>query len=140
MVFSHLNCCILSWRNACKTALVPLLKLHKQAVRLITNSDYRAHAKPLFKTLNMLTVHVIHKLEIAKFKHRVSSQCETTNLSSFTPLNSIHNYSTRISTASNYFVNRTNTKLGRKVNVFLDTKSLKTFTKKYKQYLLSLYE
>jgi len=35
----------------------------------------------------MLTIHDIHKLEVAKFMHRVSNQCETTNPSSFTPLN-----------------------------------------------------
>jgi len=79
MVFSHLNYCILNWRSACKTALIL-----KQAVRLITNSDYHAHAKPLFKKLDMLTVHDIHKLEVAKFMHKVSNHCEITNSSLFT--------------------------------------------------------
>jgi len=33
--------------------------------------------------LDMLTVHDIHKLHVAKFMHKVSNQCETTNHSPY---------------------------------------------------------
>src|SRR5690606_10465097 len=40
---SHVYYCNLIWGQACYTNLVPLIKLQKRAVRIITNSSYRAH-------------------------------------------------------------------------------------------------
>ena len=84
--------------------------------------------------------------------HKVSSQSESTSFNQFTPESSIHTYHTRISTRANYYVNRTNSKQGCKSKLILGPKiwaevpseikefSLKTFTKKYKQYLLTKYD
>jgi len=51
MIFSHLNYCVINWGNATESSLKSLLLLQKRAVRLITNSDFHAHANLLFKDL-----------------------------------------------------------------------------------------
>jgi len=67
MIFSHLNYCVINWEKASETTLKPLLLLQKRAECLITNSDFHAHANPLFKDLNILTIYDIFKLEVAKY-------------------------------------------------------------------------
>ena len=111
-----------------------------------------AHSKPLFNKLKILTINDIHKLEVAKYMHKVSKNCsEITNISKFIPLSTFHNLSTRFSSGTNYFINRYNTKQGSKSIQILGPKirsevpsdiklySLKTFIIKYKKYLLQQY-
>ena len=95
MIFSHLIYCNLAWGSAAKTVLTPLHILQKKAARSITNQNYKAHANPLFKKLKILTIFDIHKLEIAKYMFKTIQHHAGTTPSSFTPLTSLHNYSTR---------------------------------------------
>ena len=111
LMFSHLNYYILAWGSAAKTALL-LLHIHqKKVARLTTNQNYTAHANPLFKKLKLLTLNVIHKLEVAKYMFKTIQLHSGTTPSLFTPLSSLHNYYTRNSTA-NFFIKRNNTELG----------------------------
>ena len=43
----------------------------KRAVRIITHSNPRTHTSPLFSRLQLLKLHDIYKLEVAKLMHRV---------------------------------------------------------------------
>ena len=113
MIFSHLIYCNLAWGSAAKTALTPLHNIfQKKAARLITNQNYKAYANPLFKKLKILTIFDIYKLEIAKYMFKTIRHHAGTTSSSFTPLTSLHNYSSRNS-KTNFFI-RSNTELGKK--------------------------
>ena len=48
-VLPHLNYCTSVWCSACPTHLLPLIRLQKKILRVVTNSDYFAHTQPLFK-------------------------------------------------------------------------------------------
>ena len=54
IVYSYLIYCIESWGASYKTTLYPLLILQKRAIRIIANSEWRAHTAPLFKKLDIL--------------------------------------------------------------------------------------
>ena len=149
MIFSHLINCNLAWGSAAKTLLTPLHILQKKAARLITNQNYKVHANALFKKLKILTIFDIHKLEIAKYMFKTIQHHAGTTPSSFTPLTSLHNYSTRNS-KTNFFIKKSNTELGKKCKqvigagvwseVPLSIKSLSfpMFVKEFKEYLATI--
>ena len=66
LFYSYLNYGILIWGGAKATILNPLYLSQKKFVRLITNSDYRAHSAPLFKELKLLTIFDIFIFKVAK--------------------------------------------------------------------------
>lgn len=152
MICSHINYCILSWGSAARTVLKPIYVLQKKAVRLITRSDYKAHANPIFKKLNILTIYDIHKLEVAKYMYKVSKQSAIGRNAPFNLLSSLHSHSTRSSTNLNYFIPRAKTETGKKSKQILGARiwsevpsvikgySFSNFVKKYKQHLLSEYD
>ena len=76
LVYSHLNYGIHVWGSACDTDLEKIFLLQKKAVRAMTgNRWYQKHSEPgplassgpLFKTLGILKIKDIYKLNIAKF-------------------------------------------------------------------------
>ena len=76
LVYSHLNYGIHVWGSACKTDLEKILILQKKAVRAMTgNRWYQTHGNPgpltpsdpLFKSLGILKVGDIYKLNVGKF-------------------------------------------------------------------------
>ena len=54
-----LQYCSIIWASTYSTHLLPLLRLQKKAIRIITNSPPRAHSYPLFKTLQILEIVVL---------------------------------------------------------------------------------
>ena len=130
-----------------------LIKLQKRAVRLITNSRYNAHSTPLFKSLNLLKIDDIHKLEVCKHMYQVNSkQYAGVNPSAYIPLKSMHSYNTRKRVNENYFSKRTKSKFGRTNIEILGPKywtsvpsnlknySLRTFAKLYKEHIIMQYK
>ena len=95
MILSYLHYEILLWGNATNCNRLKLLQ--KKAVRTITNSNYLAHSEPLFKTLNLLKLEDIIKVNILKFHY----QYENNNLPlyfqniDYNPEISSHHYNTR---------------------------------------------
>ena len=76
LVYSHLNYGIHVWGSACNTDLEKILLLQKKAFRAMTgNRWYQKHSEPgplassgpLFKTLGILKINDIFKLNISKF-------------------------------------------------------------------------
>ena len=66
MVNSHLNYAILAWGFA----YTRINKLQKRIIRTITSSRYGAHTSPLFKSLRLLKLHDMLKVNVLKFYHR----------------------------------------------------------------------
>jgi hypothetical protein len=81
--------------------LNPLLIIQKRAVRNITRSQYQEHAAPLFKKLNLLTIHDISFMQISEFMFKINMNLLPQHFSQFFERNSaVHNYDTR---HSNHF-------------------------------------
>jgi len=66
LILSHLNFCILAWGYQCDR----ILKLQKRIVRILNISKYNAHTEPIFKTLKLLKVTDILKLQELKFYYK----------------------------------------------------------------------
>ena len=95
---SHLNYCISSWGSASASAMRLLFLLQKRAVRIITHSYPRTHTSLLFSRLQLLKLHDIYKLEVAKLMHRVYNKSLNTHnaeIHKYTMLDEIHSYNTR---------------------------------------------
>ena len=77
--------------------VIGLKLLQKKVVRIITNSNYLAHSEPIFKTLNLLKLEDIIKVDMIKFYY----QPENKNLPfyfqdiDYNPSISSHHYNTR---------------------------------------------
>ena len=63
LVLPHINYCLLSWG-------IQRDRIQKRAIRVVTYSQYNAHAKPLFKHLNILIFTDIIRLQQLKCHHR----------------------------------------------------------------------
>ena len=66
VVNSHLNYAILGWGYACSC----LKKMQKRIIRIITCSKYNAHTSPLFKSLRILTLDDMLRLNTLKFYYK----------------------------------------------------------------------
>ena len=67
LIQSHLNYCLIIWGSADKTILQPLLILQNKFLRLLTNSERRSHAPPLFRENKLLNIFDLYQLNILKF-------------------------------------------------------------------------
>ena len=93
LILSHLNYGLTAWGYRCDR----IKKLQKKAVRIICLSKCNAHTDPLFKSLNLLKVEHILKLQELKLYHKFSNNKLPVYLQNL-PLdqnNSIHNFNTR---------------------------------------------
>ena len=88
-VLPHFHYCTSIWCNTYPTHLLPLVRLQKKIVRIITNSDFLAHTQPLFIKTNILKLFDINKLQIGTYmyKHQYSHVITT--------LQASHEYPTR---------------------------------------------
>ena len=67
LILPHMIYGILAWGRHTKV----IHKIQKRAIRIIAASKYNAHAKPLFKKLNLLKACDICKLQELKFYHKL---------------------------------------------------------------------
>ena len=67
LIYPYLNYCLLAWGSAKMTTLQPIIILQKRLVRLLSGSDFNAHSSPLFKSLNLLKVCDLYKLQCQTF-------------------------------------------------------------------------
>ena len=96
LIYSHLCYCITSWGCASKTRLMPLIKLQKRAVCIITNNRYRDHTNPLFLDRKLLKIAEIYKLELSKLMFSVQKNILTiSDSTTFIPVSTVHYYYTR---------------------------------------------
>ena len=86
-VNSLLSYCNLIWMNTHPTVLLPLVKLQKRILRIITRSDFLAHTDPLFRNCKILKIESLKKLALALYSFK--------NKNNFQHLIALHNYQTR---------------------------------------------
>jgi len=72
LVPCHLKYCIVSWGAATNSVLQPLEVVHNNILLTITYNNYRCHIKPVYKSLNILKLNDIYKLELAKLMALIS--------------------------------------------------------------------
>ena len=66
LISPHLNYSLLCWGFSIQR----LHKIQKKAIRVICMSKYNAHTEPLFKSLNLLNVSDIFKINTLKFVYK----------------------------------------------------------------------
>ena len=67
MILPYFNYCIIVWGNCASYLLQKLFLLQKRAVRVITNSYYRAHTGTLFFKLKFLKLYDLYDISIGAF-------------------------------------------------------------------------
>jgi hypothetical protein len=72
MVHSHIVYCINIYSCATTTNLDKIRLKQKEAIRIITNSQYRAHTIPLFADMSILPLDQLIKYHSLKFMHSFS--------------------------------------------------------------------
>lgn len=142
-ILPHLLYCTPIWCNTYPTHLLPVIRIQKKIIRIVTNSDYFAHTQPLFKETKLLKLFEINKLQIAIYMHK---SLKTQN----SIIHSQHNYETR--TRENLRTPMHNLTLFEHSLAFSGPKiwnsipeeikaapTLHAFISKYKQYITSSY-
>ena len=75
---------------------MPLIKLQKRAVGIITNKRYRDHTNLLFLDCKLLKIAEIYKLELSKLLFKVYKNILTiSDSTTFIPVSTVHHYHTR---------------------------------------------
>ena len=87
--------------SASNSNMRPLFLLQKTAMRIITYSNKRTRATPIFSRLQILKLHDIFQLELAKLMHKVHNKAlnicrhQLIIMLSATMLDNIHSHNTR---------------------------------------------
>ena len=149
IVYPYLNYGILAWGNANKTLMDRLLLLQKKALRIMCNTDYRAHTRDLFFTNRILRINEIFSLQLGVFMFLLNNN-ELPHIfnSMFTLNQNIHNYPTRQSRSfhlprtrtlfANHIFTSTGPKLWNSLPIYLTRlKSIHSFKRIFKRNLLS---
>ena len=96
LIYSHLCYCNASWGCASKTKLMPLIKLQRRAVCIVTNKRYRDHTNPLFLDCKLLKIAEIYKLKLSQLMFKVYKNILTlSDSTTFIPVTTVHHYHTR---------------------------------------------
>ena len=96
LVHSKLAYCIDSWGSASDTALSPLEKIQKKAIRFISHSDYLAHTLPLFQQLRIYTLRNLYFSKICLLVFKKLNGLNNSIHCNFSYVN--HGYGTRSTT------------------------------------------
>ena len=88
-ILPHLQYCMPIWCNTYPTHLIPLLRLQKKIIRIITNSNFFDHTQPLFKNTYILKLFDLNKLQLAIHMYKIIHTHN--NIPNQVP----HNYPTR---------------------------------------------
>ena len=95
---SYINYGNLIWGSTYKTSINQLYLSQKKFVRIATNSDYRAHAAPLFNELKLLDIYDMNKLNLLSFIfkwQRDDDKYQTIFQNYYKRHREIHRYNTR---------------------------------------------
>ena len=96
LLLPYLNYGNIIWASADKTCLNGLVILQKKAIRIISKAKYFDHTEPLFKTLELLTLDKIYKLNFLLFMYKLVNMNINKEMKSRVLRNSdFHNHTTR---------------------------------------------
>ena len=114
LVHCHLKYCIVSWGTATNSVLQPLEVVHNNILRTITYNNDRCHITPLYKSLNILKLYDIYKLELAKLMQEFHHEMLLTSFKDvFQKTAEVHCDNTRYATNQNYFIQQFSTNAGK---------------------------
>ena len=96
LILPHLTYGVVAWGNTCKKAIKRMHLLQKRAVRIISKSKFNAHTGPIFKSLKILTIHDIYRLNCCKlFWKKIHKKLPQLFLELIPLNNETHSYETR---------------------------------------------
>ena len=96
LILPYLTYGILLWGTASNVDLNRLVRLQKRAIRIISNSSYLSHTKPLFEKYNMLDVYQLFSKELGIFMYKYHNCLLPSSFNNmFIDMKAIHNYNTR---------------------------------------------
>ena len=155
-IYSHISYCSLIWGGAISNQnFLKLSKLQNSYVRMINNSNKRAHMNPIYKSLNLLPINPILTLELQKFGYKLYYKNLPTpiikGMERIGRLSSglkTHRYGTRLKSLpyvlphksprfSRSFLSKAITSFTKLLSDIQNLKSEKSFVKKIKLYLLN---
>ena len=70
LILPYTDYCNIVWATHPSTLLDKLYRIQRKSVRILTNSDRKAHAAPLFQQVGILKVYDINKLQISCFVYK----------------------------------------------------------------------
>ena len=95
-ILPHLCYCNIAWANCYRTKTNSVLLLQKRALRVCTNSYYRANTDPIFQRLKTLKIDDIHTLQTAIFMFKYRTNTLPLLFHDLYTLNrNVHSYPTR---------------------------------------------
>ncbi len=96
LILPYLSYGILLWGSACYVNLNRIFKLQKRAIRIISNSSYLCHTKPLFEKYNVLDIFDLYSKEVCLFMHKYHNGLLPRAFDNlFTNMKDVHDYNTR---------------------------------------------
>ena len=96
LILSHLQYCTLLWGNSYYSHLHKLKLLQKKAIRIISNTDYRAHSSKLFLNLKLLKLDDIVKFQLGTFMYKLKyNKLPSVIPHMFVSNENIHSHNTR---------------------------------------------
>ena len=155
-VYSKLQYAVLAWGGSNDTKLRRINVIHNDIFRLMTlcnlPNDIRLSHATLYKSLNLLRLQDIYKLELAKFMHKASENALPHCLNNmFVRIDTIHRYPTSSRRKRVYYQNRVNSSayqswistsgisLWQNIEQSLKDKSYRDFSKSYRRHLILAY-
>jgi hypothetical protein len=109
-ILPYLSYGILLWGNASQTNVMKLFKIQKRAIRIVSNSSYLCHTKPLFEKFKTLTISELYDKELGIFMYKYKKCMLPKSFDHvFTDLESVHKYNTRNKTNYRYDIHKINT-------------------------------
>ena len=70
---SQISYGLMAWGTACNDLIDKIFLLQKRAIRIISDSCFNDHTKPLFKKLSILNIRDVFKHQIATFMYDYES-------------------------------------------------------------------
>ena len=111
LIYPYLSYCNTAWSSTYVSNLSCIFLLQKRIVRVLTNSNYRAHTAPLFSKLKILSIYQLNSFHIGKFMYSYHNQLLPPSFRNlFTTNIEIHEYNTRNASSYRAHACRTNIK------------------------------
>ena len=138
-IYPHLSYCVTSWGGSSKTTLLPLVRLQKRVMRILTNSPYNSHTDPLFNKLKILPLAQIYELNLLTLFHKFHKN-KIPMPSNLIPISQVHNYNTRLSRNKNYKQNLNKLNLGQRTYSSQGIKVWKSIPTEFKKLPISIFK
>ena len=117
LVHCHLEILQCFMGHSYYSVLQPLEVVHNNILWTITYNNYRCHITPVYKSLNILKLHDIYKLELAKLMYKFHHEMLSTSFKDLLQKTAeVHCHNTRYATNQNYFIQQVSTNAGKKTN------------------------